>query len=155
MPNWCEGTLKVRGKFKNLVNFIKHGLKPVTFLGDDCESLNINESDTYIWIDNIKHDLYLEGTRRHFCEPSYISLDVDDPEEYAILLLPMRAAWSIDADSLQELCKEFHVDMKIQGFEQGMQFSQIIEIINGEIIQDKEIKYDDWDWDCPCPTMGG
>ena len=45
--------------------------------------------------------------------------------------------------------------MKIHGFEKGMQFSQLIEIVDGEILQDKEIKYDDWDWDCPCPLIGG
>ena len=45
--------------------------------------------------------------------------------------------------------------MKIQGFERGMEFSQVIEIVDGEIVQDEELHYNDWNWDCPCPEMGG
>lgn len=28
MPNWCVGTLRVRGKQKDLQNFVLNGLKP-------------------------------------------------------------------------------------------------------------------------------
>lgn len=37
----------------------------------------------------------------------------------------------------------------------GMQFSQEIEIVNGELTKEVEIKYDDWTWECPMPNMGG
>lgn len=30
-----------------------------------------------------------------------------------------------------------------------------IEIVDGEIVQDEELHYNDWNWDCPCPEMGG
>lgn len=33
MPNWCEGTLKVRGTIKDLKNFVLNGLIPVNPLG--------------------------------------------------------------------------------------------------------------------------
>lgn len=33
MPNWCRGTLKVRGKKKNVIEFMLKGLKPVGVLG--------------------------------------------------------------------------------------------------------------------------
>ena len=32
MPNWCRGTLKVRGKKKNVIEFMLKGLKPVGFV---------------------------------------------------------------------------------------------------------------------------
>ena len=31
----------------------------------------------------------------------------------------------------------------------------IIEIIDGEITKDEEVKFDDYNWDCICPNIGG
>lgn len=125
-------------------------------MGEDVKPLSFQgEDDTSFWVDEIKTSLWLDGTRRHFCEPDYIEVDAEDSETPTIMILPFKAAWTIDAGALHSLCKRFDVDMKIQAFEMGMQFSQIIEIVNGEILKDQEVKYDDWDWDCPCPRTGG
>ena len=156
MPNWCEGSLKVRGKISNLKAFVLNGLQPVNFIGENEAKLTFNsEDDVSFCISEITSYLWLKGTRRHFCEPDYIELYGENTESPEILILPMKAAWGIESEPLLALCKEYGVDMKIQGFEMGMQFSQIIEIVDGTIIQDQEIKYEDWDWDCPCPRMGG
>ena len=45
--------------------------------------------------------------------------------------------------------------MRIHAFERGMCFNQIIEIIDGEITKDEEVKFDDYNWDCICPNVGG
>lgn len=34
MPNWCEGTLKVRGTKENVKKFVLEGLHPVGFMGE-------------------------------------------------------------------------------------------------------------------------
>ncbi len=156
MPNWCEGTLKVRGTIKDLKNFVLNGLLPVDPIGRMKEPLSLDgESETSIYILGITDTLYIKGTRRAFCEPADIDVCVDEPDDKAIITMPFKQAWAILSDDLLEVCKEFNVDIKIQGFEQGMRFSQIVEIVDGEIRQDEEIKYDDWNWDCPCPDMGG
>lgn len=156
MPNWCEGTLKVRGTIKDLKNFVLNGLLPVDLIGRMKEPLSLEgESETSLYILDITDALYIKGTRRAFCEPAYIDVCVDKPDDKAIITMPFKEAWAILSDKLLEVCKEFNVDIKIQGFERGMRFSQIVEIVDGEIRQDEEIKYDDWDWDCPCPDMGG
>ena len=156
MPNWCKGSLKVRGKISDLKEFVQQGLEPVSYMGDALEPLVFTtEDETSIFVRENKVSLWMKGTHRHFCEPNYIEVYADDQETPVIMILPMKAAWSIDAEPLQELCKKFHVDMKIQGFERGMEFSQVIEIVDGEIVQDEELHYNDWNWDCPCPEMGG
>lgn len=156
MPNWCEGTLKVRGTIKDLKNFVLNGLLPVSLFGSTKEPLSLDEEDeTSLYISSVPDTLYIKGTRRAFCEPDYIEVSSDEPNDKTILTMPFKQAWAILSDNLLEVCKEFNVDMKIQGFERGMRFSQIVEIVDGEICQDEEIKYDDWDWDCPCPDMGG
>ena len=156
MPNWCEGTLKVRGTIKSLKNFVLNGLIPVNPLGATQKPLSVyREDETSLYISSVPDTLYIKGTRRAFCEPDYIEIISDEPNDKTILTMPFKQAWAILSDNLLEVCKEFNIDMKIQGFERGMRFSQIVEIVNGEIIQDEEIKYDDWEWDCPCPDMGG
>lgn len=156
MPNWCEGTLKVRGTIKELKNFVLNGLIPVDMLGVAKESLSLDgEDETNIYILSVSDILYIKGTRRAFCEPSCIDVYSDEPNDKTILTMPFKQAWAILSNDLLEVCKEFNVDVKIQGFEQGQRFSQIVEIVGGEIIQDEEIKYDDWEWDCPCPDIGG
>lgn len=97
----------------------------------------------------------MKGTHRHFCTPDLIEVDAASAEEIIVMLMPMQAAWYIKAIQLQEICIECHVDMRIQGFEKGGQFSQMIEIVGGEIITNETIKYNDWDWECPCPDAGG
>ena len=156
MPNWCEGTLKVRGTFENLKKFVMNGLQPVADLGCDTTPLEVfNNDETYFFAISHSSHLYIKHTHRHFCESKYIEFCVDEPGEITILTLPMKAAWGMNANGLLNCCVEFHLDMKIQGFERGMEFSQIIEIVDGSIIQDDEIKYDNWNWDCPCPDLGG
>lgn len=54
-----------------------------------------------------------------------------------------------------EESREYGVDMKIHAFERGMQFNQIIEIIDGEITKEAEIRFKDYEWDCICPNVGG
>ena len=156
MPNWCEGTLKVKGTIKDLKNFVLNGLLPVSPIGATKEPLSLDGGDeTSLYISSVPNTLYIKGTRRAFCEPDYIEVSSDEPNDKTILTMPFKQAWAILSDNLLEVCKEFNVDMKIQGFERGMQFSQIVEIVDGEIVQDEEIKYDNWEWDCPCPDMGG
>lgn len=43
MPNWCEGSLKVRGTKENMTKFILEGLHPVGFLGEEHSKLSLDE----------------------------------------------------------------------------------------------------------------
>lgn len=61
----------------------------------------------------------------------------------------------IDAEKLAEVSKKYEIDLKIYAFECGMEFNQDVEIINGEIIKNDEIKFDDYRWECINPTKGG
>lgn len=43
MPNWCAGTLRVRGTKANLTKFVLEGLQPVDYIGEDLEALKMDE----------------------------------------------------------------------------------------------------------------
>ena len=47
------------------------------------------------------------------------------------------------------------IDMRLYAFEKGMEFNQDILIVDGEIINNLTIKFEDYNWECLCPTVGG
>ena len=154
MPNWCEGTLKVRGEIEDLKKFVLEGLHPVGFFGEKLESLKLNE-----WGDcEYKGACWIENTRRGFVDDLdvYFS-EFQEDDEPRVICLESRFAWAIDAEELQKTCIKYNVDMKIYAFEKGMEFNQDIEIINGQIVRDKEISFSgkDYEWECIMPTLGG
>ena len=53
------------------------------------------------------------------------------------------------------MCQKYDVDMKLYAFEKGMEFNQDILIVGGQILRDNTIKFEDYDWECICPTLGG
>lgn len=151
MPNWCVGSLKVRGIKENLTKFILEGLHPVGFLGESKGKLSLNkygdvESDLTCWI---------EGTHRGFVEGVHTYLSEIEDSETDIIVFDSKFAWAITAEDLLQTCIKYKVDMKIHGFERGMEFNQIVEIVNGEILKDEEITFKDYQWDCICPELGG
>lgn len=152
MPNWCKGTLKVRGKTEDLKKFILEGLQPVTFLGHLCKPLEPSEDSSW-WEVSSNGTLWIENTRRGFVEDLYVCLDSDD--DINTICLNSKFAWGIDATELQNTCIKYDVDMKIYAFERGMCFNQDIEIVDGSIIRDDEITFDDYEWECICPNIGG
>lgn len=150
MPNWCIGTLRVRGTKENLTNFVLEGLSPVTDIGQELEPLKM---DDYGCIECER--CWIKGTHRGFVVDSNVYFDVLKDEEETTIALDTEFAWCISAEELLNSCKKYGVDMRIYAFERGMQFNQIIEIIDGKITKDEEVEFDDYDWDCICPNIGG
>lgn len=147
MPNWCKGTLKVRGKKKNVIEFMLKGLKPVG-AGSSLalnKFENIDSDETY-WIENTYRGFVL-GVNEFFS-------DYED-EDIVTVALDSKFAWDIDQEGLLKTCIKYSVDMKIYGFEKGMRFNRNVEIVNAEIVNDEEINFEDYKWECVCPNIGG
>ena len=151
MPNWSEGCLKVRGKAANVKKFILEGLKPVDFSGNELPKLELSdigkvESDNDCWI---------EGTTKGFVENLLVYfLFVEDRKTFTALL-DAKFAEVADAEELLAVCQKYGVDMKLYAFEKDNEFNQDILIVNGRILRDNRIEFEDYDWECICPTLGG
>lgn len=158
MPNWCEGILKVRGKKENLKKFLKNNIKNVNLIGEE-KTINIieEEYEDFIYFNPKHSSLYLKDTSRGFIEPIYneVYFYKTDKKNIFIVLLEYKQAWGIISKELQNISNKFNIDIKIHGFEKGMEFEQDIEIINGKIIKDEEVKYKDYNWESINPTLGG
>lgn len=151
MPNWCEGSLKIRGEKEKVMKFFKEGLdvtgederagrKIQDFVGfyDDC-----------VAVDGV---VYINGTSRAFIEPSEFYWNEDGIQLETITI---KQAWDIEPEDFLSIAKKYGIDIRIQAFEKGMEFARDVEIVGGEITKDETIKYDDYIWDCPMPNMGG
>jgi hypothetical protein len=163
MPNWAEGVMKIRGTRQNIRKFLVDGLKPIPnisqeialMMGKEIEKpkVEIQEDD---WDFNMKspNGFHITGTRRAFIE-SPIEWFFNDSHEEVLTIDSFKQAWGVDAGPFAELSKQYDVDFKIYVFEKGMEFNQDIEIHKGEVIKDNEIKFDDYEWDCLMPNLGG
>lgn len=157
MPNWIEGTLKLRGSSENLKRFFDNAVQP-------CFSYNpkMQKREDFITCDygednefnevSIESDAYIENTSRAFVvRECYIYWE----KAYETVCIPIRQAWCFVAEEWAEISKKYNLDVRLYGFEQGMEFCQEVEIIDGKVTMDNKIRYDDWDWECPMPRMGG
>lgn len=159
MPNWCEGMLKIRGKQEDVFNLLADNLqvyKVVTIRDDmreelDKEAIEIDREDETIYVEETAH---IKGTRRNFVEPNEINV-WKRKNGNACIAVEFRAAWDVKSEPYIELSKAYNVDIKIEAFERGMEFSRYILIENGNLKEDKETGYDDYVWECVMPNLGG
>ena len=151
MPNWSEGCLKVRGKAANVKKFVLEGLKPIDFFGNDLPKVDLSE----IGEAETENVCWIEGTDKGFVENLYVDFSFVEDDETFTAVLDAKFAWAADAEALSALCKKYSVDMKLYAFEKGMGFNQDILIVGKEILRDNRIAFEDYNWDCICPTVGG
>ena len=162
MPNWCQGVLKVRGKKKDLLNFIKNGIEEAVYQNGEIVSKSIDLKvdkfgDIHFNLD--KKDIYVKDTRRMFIvddfEWCWNDNSEEDLEETYIQCLDIRQAWAFSPENFLRVAEKYDIDMRAQGFECGCTFSQIIEIVDKKITKNEEITYDDYNWEVYDPRLGG
>ena len=156
MPNWCEGTLKIRGRVENILTFLKEGLGGTARLDGSTRAIRYEEEEGYLYL-MAEWGFHIRGTDRHFIESENLEFyfDGESNESEIYCMENFKAAWKIKAEELREISEKYKVDIKIYGFESGMEFNQDIEIIGGTIVKDEKITFTSYDWECPMPNLGG
>ncbi len=148
LPNWAEGSLKLRGRIENIASALKEMLLSDTVtLTDEYDGtlLIFNSTDPYF---------YINGTRRAFIDQKQIEVWLE--EKFCTVELDnFKQAWSAIPENYQEISSKFDVDIKIFTFECGIEFTQEIEIYKGEIIKDVCYEYVDYQWEVPFSNLGG
>lgn len=166
MPNWCEGKLKLRGKYNNIVRFLNEGInlyEPDTSDPKrEYKKVPKGEVSGDTWQLYIPKEVqnrlcYVEDTRRGFVyyEPDYLVVELDKEKEHYGIILQYQQAWSIDTEDLLKIAQKYELDLKIEAYECGMEFGVMVEIVDGVIKKDESLTYNDWFWDCPNPFCGG
>lgn len=156
MPNWCEGTLKVRGKKDDIERWLKNALvapNDEEIPNKQLVEFNLNGEWPKV---AIKQECWIKDSYRGFIEQDHdVFTYYYDENDIIILMFDTIFAWSVKVEELAKSSKEFNVDYHFYGFEQGMQFNQLVEIHKGEVIANEFIQFDDYIWECINPTLGG
>lgn len=155
MPNWIEGTIKLRGERERLRRFF---LERIEALGgkslEECVKCRFDGCDEDEAI--VDDEVWITETCRAFIQPCVISWG----GERATACAPILQAWTFCGGDerrrqWEEVSKSCGLDIRLSGFESGMEFYEDAVIISGRIVVDTIRKYKDWDWDCPMPRLGG
>lgn len=166
MPNWIKGTMKLRGDGKDILRFLKDNVTRI----DDYGDFEIYESEggfsfttklTEKAIAEKYSDpwFYIDGSRRLFITDACFDIDYGNNNEVACM--DIAQAWSFsgedsDIERLKRLSKGYNLDIKLFGIESGYCFTQeVIALRGSERVINNVKRYEDWDWECPFPRMGG
>lgn len=166
MPNWCEGTIKFRGKREDIIRAMTEGLQPCDGEDGNIVFIKNHSDDNCLYFRATRGDLFwIEDTRRHFVGYTNEIYAYKYGKEF-IAAMPFRAAWCIIAstdreyDGLDNFAMKYHVDIRATGFEQGMGFKQIVEVDRyGDCVMDLIDNYGHdyarYMWECEMPMLGG
>lgn len=165
MPNWAEGTLKIRGTQENVINCLKEyvtgNVYPIfekneegnVILKQGQHEVSIKR-DEWEFSMSCKGGFYIKNTRRAFIESTEIQFYLENEIE-KIEITGFKQAWSVEPGDFLEMSKKHQLDIKIFAFEKGMEFTQEIEIIKGEITKYLGKEYEDYFWSVPFASIGG
>lgn len=165
MPNWIVGTFRARGSKDNIKSFIFEGLKPISYWGKEertkkeLDDYDDNFIVTFKRIDNEDKEvklLYISDTNRSFINSDDGIYAYKNKKGEFCFASSFKSAWAIDTDKIIEVAKKFNIDIRINGYERGMEFEQLFEVSrNGEVKCDSFIQYEDYTWECAMPLLGG
>lgn len=152
MPNWCEGWVKFRGPKENLMKFIESefdGAHPV-----------FDEHFNEIIPNVLGRDTFLNSLRR-----AYVSSDdlADSnggiclcEDNNGLFITKINHAWSVEGQGYPKLAKKYGLDIRGKCYECGMNFAEEFEYkSNGDEVLYNVYKFEDYIWECECPTLGG
>ena len=161
MPNWCSGWMKIRGRKQDILDFFKNEVAIFTYekVFNRTTSEAVFENDEYKFAYSLKklknQEWYLRNSYRFFFEDKEIYFE-DDEQEIFYLNLEIKQAWCIDVNELLiSHSKKYNLDFNIYASECGMEFEQYITIIDGKVIRDDVIEYDDFEFEAINPSLGG
>lgn len=169
MPNWCDGNIRVRGTYDKIVKFFSENLMalkrsgPPRFEIDDIAVKIRKDGDYYTSIEKpdgegFEEEFWFKDSRRQFIRVVNVEL-IDCGEDYlqeiTCCVDGFHGAWCIDLDYYGPLAVEYGVDIKIIGFDKGMEFMEIAEFYRDGRVSEKTERFSDWDWECIRPNLGG
>ena len=163
MPNWCEGNIKIRGKKKDVIEFLENEILKMYMINlfEERKAENIkmeHNGFSYVYeLEGDKNYLYLKDSARCFVEQNIIEIYIysDSNKAPTYLTLNIKQAWGIDEKLFEKLSKKYNLDFNIYASEKGMEFEQYITIIDGKITRNETKKYDDFYFEAINPELGG
>ena len=152
MPNWCEGWVKFRGTKENLTKFIQsefNGANPV--FNEEYNELTPNIPAKYIFLPSLRR-AYVDNDAVEDANDCVCLNDVG----VGVFIVKINHAWSVTRQGYPEFANKYGLDIRGKCYEQGMEFAEEFEYkSNGVQTFYKVHEFEDYTWECECPTLGG
>ena len=177
MPNWVEGSLKLRGKYDDIMRFFEDGINVYHHKwGFEKDETIETVLDKSVWLQMDKSVIsgpdglrgceicfsadepfiYIEGTNRAFLDGDQYIYIYERKDSDAVAFMKIRQAWDFRDEDWVKITKKYNCDVRLWGSECGMCFERIVDISrDGTINKSLTKKYDDWEWEAIFPWMGG
>lgn len=162
MPNWCIGNLKIRGKVPDIMMFLNCGIYGYQFRLIDNQELSVTERKVEPYTIDLPEGFkfYVQQGNilktRVFIDPENILDEVCEClDEQIIVYIKIECPWRFPTSNFRNLSEDYQIDFAFYGFERGDCFNQDVEIIKGVVTKDKYLTFNDYDWECISPTLGG
>lgn len=150
MPNWCEGWVKFRGTKANVVKMIESvfdGAKPEFF-----DNFVVAQIPT----ERVIRMRSLVRAIVEVADIEHANYSIWTNNEKALFIIKINHAWNVSRQGYSDFAKKYKLDIKGKCYESGMCFTEEFEYnSNGEELFYKVREYDDYLWECECPTLGG
>lgn len=157
MPNWIEGSLRIRAHYENMLAFFEKGI--------DSSNLHlyIDEHDESFEVAclNDNEYVYIQDTERAFLIGMFdivVNKKDADPGGNVYVALKVQQAYCFNVHEWRRISMRFGLDIRLAGYECGVGVKEEIEIVHGKILNDsiRSYKtYNDWLWEAEMPFMGG
>jgi hypothetical protein len=152
MPNWCEGWIKFRGSKESLMKFIK-------------SEFNDSEPVFEEKYDELMPNIPFENIFLNSLVRSYVSAeDAKNSDDYicfgedglGVFCIKIKHAWCVNRQGYPKLAKKYGLDIRGKCYECGMNFAEEFEYkSNGDEVLYNVHEFEDYIWECECPTLGG
>lgn len=156
-----EGTMKLRGKRENIKRFLDNEIEASSWFGEKnaLEEQVKCDSDGSYFEYTFKNEPHIKKTRRAFITGDHLYMEEDE----GTVCVNIKQAWSFSAypddhelDTWRDNAHKYNIDIRLYGIECGAEFCQeIIARRDSDHVINNVIQYEDWDWECPFPEMGG
>lgn len=150
MANWCEGWVKFRGTLENLKRFIENEFEksdPI-IIGEELNPCMVERTT------------FLKSLVRTYVDANDISnanYEVfSNDDGIGIFIIKLNHAWNVQRQGYNELAKKYNLDIRGKCYEAGCNFVEEFEVNRcGEDVFYKVYDFNDYYWECECPTLGG
>ena len=158
MPNWSEGSIKIKGSYDNIMHFIKTKLVPANE-HKDWLTITEHEDGSSICFNGFKEPfdwIYISDTKRAFIIPEPYVFWVDKSND-TVIALHFAQAWGVWLDEWIEIAKQYNLAFRFFTIDCGMGLYGDEIVLPDGTIQDLSPQWDSsaFIWNCPVPWFGG
>lgn len=157
----CDGVLKIRGKKKDLVAFMKDeiiAIEKIDFKEKEITVQVIEDVfDCSCQLDRKKPQYFrFKGSEKIYIHERRINFWYDEESEentVCYMKLTLGKINKFNIGKFRRMSKLYHLDFNLFATDSRMEFEQYITIIDGKIFKNETIKFYDYKFEANIPNM--